>query len=687
MAVANWALNELLLVDGERYVVDSRTAGKEVNLRHQLDNRIVTMSDAYLMQKWTEGNLVRVPEAHRHAQEVPTRPLPRPPLSRKQRQEAERRFPYLKAYADRKFRRSNSRFLGPLITQVACAQNDNNPPAVPLVRNWIRKWEAEGCPDLVDAWRIAPNFNRRGKKKTEFDPEVEQLLNATIKRMWLVPTKASAKDILFAAIDRIERLDPEGREQRYLDETGQLKRPSLATVYRRMQQFAVDKVVSGQRGSEEAERMCTPVVRGPQASYPLEVVEIDHTALDVIVLDSTRNVPLGRPTITAAIDRYSRMILGFHIGFAPPSAHTVMLCLKNAIMPKHYLADAFPKTEMNWPCWGVPKAIVVDNGPEFHGNSFREASLALGFDIIYCPAGKPWFKGRIERWFGRLGKQVLHRIPGTTFSNPTERGRYKAEKKAVMTLNDLHATITKWVVKDYSVDIHSELYCSPLEQWERGVHSNPVMVPPSIEDLNVLLGRVEYRSLSRHGIHFQGLLYSSKSKVFRRLINRPDKPERVKVRIDDEDLSRVYVEDWISGELLSVPSTEPEYTTGLSLAAHKIFVGMAKKELRHRERVSIAGLVRVRAEADKYIHLLKKKKMLSEKTLVNALDKERVSDDAHEEPQERDDHLNLSASRSSSQYLQKSDMSSENEAQKTEEDEALYRSYLAEGAYLSVSGN
>src|SRR5690606_25676795 len=123
---------------------------------------------------------------------------------------------------------------------------------------------------------------------------------------------------------------------------------------------------------------------------------------DVIVLDAERNVALGRPWITVALDRFTRMIVGVHIGFLPPGAHTVMLCLRNAIRPKEELLRRYPSIRGDWPCFGKPKAIVVDNGPEFHSRSFKESCLALNIDVIYCPVRKPRYKGKVERWFGRL---------------------------------------------------------------------------------------------------------------------------------------------------------------------------------------------------------------------------------------------------------------------------------------------
>ncbi|MFA0350011.1 transposase, partial [Vibrio sp. 10N.222.55.C6] len=47
----------------------------------------------------------------------------------------------------------------------------------------------------------------------------------------------------------------------------------------------------------------------------LQRVEIDHTPLDVILIDDELLVPLGRPYLTLLVDVFSGCIIGYHIGF------------------------------------------------------------------------------------------------------------------------------------------------------------------------------------------------------------------------------------------------------------------------------------------------------------------------------------------------------------------------------------
>src|SRR6202022_3704589 len=59
--------------------------------------------------------------------------------------------------------------------------------------------------------------------------------------------------------------------------------------------------------------------RRPHTSRSLQRVVMDHTPSDLIIVDDNSMLPLGRPTITTALDEYTRCPMGFYAGFEPPS--------------------------------------------------------------------------------------------------------------------------------------------------------------------------------------------------------------------------------------------------------------------------------------------------------------------------------------------------------------------------------
>jgi hypothetical protein len=54
----------------------------------------------------------------------------------------------------------------------------------------------------------------------------------------------------------------------------------------------------------------------------------------------------------------------------------------------------------------------------------------------YRPPGQPHFGGIVERLIGTM-MQMVHELPGTTFSSTADRGSYDSSTRAVMTLGEL----------------------------------------------------------------------------------------------------------------------------------------------------------------------------------------------------------------------------------------------------------
>jgi putative transposase len=86
------------------------------------------------------------------------------------------------------------------------------------------------------------------------------------------------------------------------------------------------------RKAAEQDRACANRFEG--ATYPLSVVEIDHTKLDLMLVDDVDRVPIGRPWITLAFDVFSRMVTGFYISLDPVGAISTGLCIAHSMIRK-----------------------------------------------------------------------------------------------------------------------------------------------------------------------------------------------------------------------------------------------------------------------------------------------------------------------------------------------------------------
>ena len=127
----------------------------------------------------------------------------------------------------------------------------------------------------------------------------------------------------------------------------------------------------------------------------LERVQIDHTRIDVVVVDEGDRLPIGRPWLTLAIDVASRVVLGFSVSLEGPSVVSVALTLVHAVLPKDlWLADR--QLEVPWPMWGLPELLQLDNAPEFHSRALVRGAQEYGIRIDYRRPGTPHFGGHIS---------------------------------------------------------------------------------------------------------------------------------------------------------------------------------------------------------------------------------------------------------------------------------------------------
>jgi transposase InsO family protein len=292
--------------------------------------------------------------------------------------------------------------------------------------------------------------------------------------------------------------------------------PAYNTVLTRVLQLSSCDRIKARIGAKEAREAAT-IHRGPfeEAEYPLAIVQIDHTPLDIILVDEAARLPIGRPWLTLAIDVYSRMVVGYCLTFDPPGAISVGLCLVHAILPKDaWLAKFGLKAE--WPCWGVPTTIHADNGKDFRCESLQRACLEHRINIEWRPLRRANFGGHIERLLGTF-LQEMHQLAGTTFSNVAERGNYDAVKTAAFTLREFECWLANLITGNYHQRPHGGLegQC-PLRRYEEGILGTPTQPgrgrPSQVRNerrllLDFLPG-VE-RSIQEYGVQIDRIIYFS----------------------------------------------------------------------------------------------------------------------------------------------------------------------------------
>ncbi|MFN4098128.1 MAG: transposase family protein, partial [Sphingomonas sp.] len=133
--------------------------------------------------------------------------------------------------------------------------------------------------------------------------------------------------------------------------------------------------------------------------------------------------------------------------------------------------------EMDWPMSGKPKLLYLDNAAEFKSEALRRGCEQHGIRLDYRPPGQPHYGGIVERIIGTAMQMIHDELPGTTFSNPDQRGDYDSEKMATLTLRELE----RWLalaVGTYHGSVHNGLLQPPAARWAEAVAR--IGVPPVV---------------------------------------------------------------------------------------------------------------------------------------------------------------------------------------------------------------
>ena len=237
--------------------------------------------------------------------------------------------------------------------------------------------------------------------------EVDALIDDAIQTVYLTRQKPRVSDLL--------------TEIRRRCHASQLMPPGRWAVTARLLAKPQSEVIARRRGRKAARDRFSPAVGSLEPKWPLSLVQIDHTLVDVIVVDSVTRAPIRRPWLTLAIDVYSRCVVGLHLSLEPPSATSVALCIAHAVLSKlPWLSER--KIEAEWAIEGLIEHIHLDNAKEFHSEALRRGCEQYGIGIEYRPVRTPHYGGHIERLIGPMMGKVhllyLFLVVTTTSNRP-----------------------------------------------------------------------------------------------------------------------------------------------------------------------------------------------------------------------------------------------------------------------------
>lgn len=281
--------------------------------------------------------------------------------------------------------------------------------------------------------------------------------------------------------------------------------------------------------------------------------QIDATPADIYLVSSlnTKRI-IGRPIVYAIIDVYSRLITGIYVGLEGPSWLGAMMALDNMLADKVEFCKSYgiEITEEQWPSKHLPDIIIADRG-EFEGYSPENLINNLNVKIENTSPYRGDFKGIVERNFRTLNTKLKHKTPGAIQKEFRKRGDKDYRLDATLTLEAftrvyinivLHHNMN--LIEEYPTEkemLEDEILPIPIQLWNWGIENKKGRLKTVDRDLlrlNILpKGKA---SVSRAGIKFKGLSYSSNKAISQQWFIKPA-TRSIDIVYDPRNVNKIYI--------------------------------------------------------------------------------------------------------------------------------------------------
>ena len=174
---------------------------------------------------------------------------------------------------------------------------------------------------------------------------------------------------------------------------------------------------------------------------------LDSTICDIYLVNEEGKL-IGRPVLTACIDAYSGMCLGYSLGWEGGIKSLRKLML-NVISDKVELCKKFGIniTQEEWNCSMIPHKLITDMGTEYAGETFSQLT-DLGIEIINLKPYRPEMKSVVERFFGLIQDSFKDELinNGVVLKDFGDRGATDYRKNACLTLDQFEKVILLCVI-------------------------------------------------------------------------------------------------------------------------------------------------------------------------------------------------------------------------------------------------
>ena len=440
-------------------------------------------------------------------------------------------------------------------------------PSASSVMSWMRVFDESGGNPLA---LLSGNCFRKSPRR--LNKLVEDVARRKIRDFYCTQKRPTARQTKLL-IDR-DLKEQVARGRLEADEA----RISPSTVRRLITDISPYDRWVARRGVSYAKHQWRYSLGGIDARRVLARYEIDHTILDLVVVNDVTGLPMGRPTITVVVDSFSGYIAGIHVSFWSAGLANALSAFKIAIRPKDFLTEHAGLTN-KWLAYGIPDLMVVDNGLEFHSKHFHMAAMHLATDVLHCAVRQPWLKPMVERAIGeingylpaagRVEKQLTNYLP----EDP--------DKTACVTFGALCMGLLKAIVDVHPFEVNDRRLDRAYDLYSEGLASQLApRLAASMSELDIIMASSKTLTVGNEGVVKHYLRYNSPE--LQDMRRRIGLRFTTQVKFNPENIGHVWVQDPEQKGWMHVPSCLPEYTDGLSDVQHRAIRAHKKSVLNSR---------------------------------------------------------------------------------------------------------
>ncbi len=241
-------------------------------------------------------------------------------------------------------------------------------------------------------------------------------------------------------------------KEKYCDEAGQLM-DTYPSFYqyryfyrktRKLENYYISR--NGLTNYQRNDRPCVGDNVRVYASAP-GLGMVDATVCDIYLVNESGQV-VGRPILTACVDAYSGICMGYSLGWEG-GVYSIRDMTLNIIEDKEKLClkHGIHIDEAAWPVNKLPGRIISDQGSEYIGYTFEQI-VELGVTLENLPPYRPDLKGPIEKFFDVIQGLYKKNLKGKGVIEPDfqERGAHDYRKDACITMQNFEKIIIRCII-------------------------------------------------------------------------------------------------------------------------------------------------------------------------------------------------------------------------------------------------